>query len=193
MDFIIRNGRIDDADFLAVTVMEAVGEELIDGLAGTPEKLPKVHELFRRLAARSDSQYSYKNALIAVSDDNKPIGAIIGYDGANLKMLRKAFISEANDLLEWNMTPEEEAQMKDEASPDEAYLDSLYVIPSCRGNGIATALFRAAFEKFGNIGKPFGLLVEPSNERAKRLYEQLGFKDVRISDFFGTPMIHMQK
>ena len=189
----IRKGTKEDVDFLASVVIEAIGLELSIGLAGSEERLPLVKALFTCLAAYPESQYSYRNSFIAVSDEGKPIGGIIAYDGACLHKLRKAFIREANRILGWNVTEEESEEWGDEAEPGEIYIDSLYVVPEMRKQGVASDLIKVVEETFKPSGKPLGLLVEPENRVAFATYNRRGFKDVGISNFFQTPMIHMQK
>lgn len=190
---IVREGRIEDAEFLAAVVTEAIGRELGIGLAGGEERLPLVTELFTRLASEPDSQYSYRNALVAIDEDGKPAGGIIAYDGADLRRLRRAFVRAANDILGWNVSEEEAEDWDDEAAPDEIYIDSLYVVPRMRKKGVATALLRATERKFAATNKPLGLLVEPENHPALQTYTHWGFNNVGISNFFRTPMIHMQR
>ena len=188
---VIRPGRRDDAPFIGKTITEAMGNELCVGLAEGEENLPNVLKLFTDLAATEAAQYSYKNTLVAVDKDGKSIGAIIGYDGAGLREMRKHFIAKANELLGWNVTVEEADNWEPEAKPDEIYLDSLYVVPEYRNHGIASSLIKTAIEKHRNIGKPYGLLVEPYNIKAHKLYKELGFKEDGINNFCGEPMIHL--
>lgn len=189
----IREGRIEDAPFLSGVVMEAIGRELAVELAGSEKRLPLLYELFTRLASVPDSQYSYKNALIATTDDGIPAGGIIAYDGADLHRLRHAFFTEANEVLGWNVTEAEMETWEDETGPDEIYIDSLYVVPEWRDKGVASALFKGIEKRFERAQKPLGLLVEPENHRALEKYLHWGFHKVGISDFFRSPMIHMQR
>lgn len=190
---IIREGRIEDAEFLATVVTEAIGRELCTGLAGSETRLPLVTELFKRLAAERESQYSYTNALISTEDKGNYAGGIIAYDGARLHGLRRAFAREANKVLGWNVSEEETENWDDEAEADEIYIDSLYVTPEFRKQGVASALLKGVEKRFGDIGKPLGLLVEPENLTALRTYIHWGFREVGISNFFRIPMLHMQK
>ena len=187
---VIRPGRRDDAPFIGKTITEAMGHELCVGLADGEENLPFVLKLFIDLAATESAQYSYKNTLVAVDKKDKRIGAIIGYDGANLREMRKDFIAKANELLEWNVTKEAD-NWEPETNSKEIYLDSLYVIPEYRNRGIASSLIKAAMERYKDIGKPFGLLVEPHNTKAHKLYNELGFKEDGVNNFCGEPMIHL--
>lgn len=188
----IREGIPADAPFLADVVIEAIGPELCLGLAESAERIPLVKELFTSLASLPDSQYSYRNSLVAVDRDGTPVGGIIAYDGGRLRELRKAFVREANRILGWRVTEEESENWGDEAAPDEIYIDSLYVVPEARKRGVATALVRAVGSRFAGSGKPLGLLVEPENEVARITYQRWGFREVGISNFFYTPMLHMQ-
>ena len=188
---VIRPGIIEDAPFIGKTITEAMGHELCVGLAEGEENLPNVLKLFTELAATDKAQYSYKNALLAVDENDNRIGAIIGYDGAGMREMRKHFIRKANELLGWNVTIEEADNWEPETNASEIYLDSLYVVPKFRNRGIASSLIKAAIEKYGYIGKPFGLLVEPHNTKAHKLYEELGFKEDGINNFCGKPMLHL--
>lgn len=190
---IIRYGKIEDAEFIASVVTGAIGPELCIGLAGDETRLPLVTELFARLAADPDSQYSYNNTLIATSDDGTLIGGLIAYDGAELRRLRKAFVREANAILGWNVSEEEAENWGDEADTGEIYIDSLYVVPEYRNSGVASALLKGLENRTAGISKPLGLLVEPENHRALQTYTHWGFHEAGVSHFFRTPMIHMQK
>ena len=187
----IRPGMPDDADFIGKTITEAMGHELCVGLAEGEENLHKVLKLFTDLAATETAQYSYKNALIAVDKEGNRIGAIISYDGAGLREMRKDFLAKANELLGWNVTVEEADNWEPETNANEVYLDSLYVIPEYRKRGIASSLIKATIERYKDTEKPFGLLVEPNNSRAYKLYKELGFKEDGINNFCGEPMIHL--
>lgn len=193
LKMIIREGRIEDAKFLSKVVIKALGPDLSIGLAGSEARLPLVEKLFTVLAADSQSQYSYNNALIASTDDGTKIGGIIVYDGERLHSLRKAFAREANKILGWNVTEEEVENWDDEAQPGEIYIDSLYVVPEYRNNGIASALLKEVEKRFANMQKPLGLLVEPENEKALKTYLHWGFLPKGISNFFKAPLLHLQK
>ena len=192
MEYAIYPAERSDAEFIARAVMDAVGEELCVSLAGGEENLPKVRALFTRLGASERAQYSYRNTFVAKLPDGTPIGAIVVYDGARLRELRGEFISAANEILGWSLTDEEMSRRGDETGPYEVYIDSLFVVPEFRGKGVAVALIRQAIERKRIGNKPFGLLVEPENAVAKRLYESLGFRQVGISHFFSVPMLHME-
>lgn len=187
MEYRIREGKKEDAEYIADAVMAAIGMEICEGMAANREQRV-LREAFLRCAARDDSQYSYRNALIAESDTGETAGAIVGYDGADMHKLREAFVEEYNDLMG---TSYKEEEWSDETSPDEIYLDTLAVSPAHRKQGIGTMLINAFIDRYSNAGKPIGLLVDYDNENARRLYEGLGFRPMGPRSFFGTPMEHL--
>lgn len=189
MKYTVIPARKADAPFIAKVVMTAIGDEISLAFAGSPDRLPLVDEMFSRLAGSENSQYSYANTLVALAPDGKVAGAIVSYDGARLHELRREFIRLSNEMLGSDF---KEENFKDETSPDEIYLDSLCVFPEYRGQGIAAQLIAAACEAHKSSGKPVGLLVDPDNPRAKRLYERLGFREVGQRPFAGVMMHHLQ-
>lgn len=188
-EIIIRRGVREDAPFLAETVMGALGEELCRGLG--QGDLKAVDKVFSELSSMEASQYSFTNAWVAEDGRGHKLGALIAYDGARLHKLRKAFIRLANRYLGWHVTEEDAENWEDETSPDEFYIDSLYVIPEMRGHGVATALIDEVIRSNASVGKPFGILVEPDNENAYRLYRKKGFVQDGLNRFCGVPMHHL--
>lgn len=183
----IVNAEISDAPLIGKTVVMAVGDEITERFAH-PRPKDDVFRLFTNLAARDDSQYSYINTLKALSDDGRPMGFIIGYDGVTLPKLRKAFFEEVRTVLGREM----EGSIPDECSPGEFYLDSLAVFPEYRGSGIARSLISAMARRAADYGKPLGLLCDKENTRARRLYDSLGFIKVGETPFADEMMDHLQ-
>lgn len=185
--FTIRPARREDAPYLGLTVVRAVGEDIAAGLAGSHHTVDDVVAMFASLAARDDAQYSYRHSLVAVDDNDRPVGAIIGYDGARLHELRERFLEAANEQLGIEF-----GELDDECESTEFYLDSLAVDPEWRGRGVATALIRAMAGRAAEAGKPAGLLVDKENPRARTLYERVGFRPVGERPFVHVVMDHMQ-
>lgn len=187
MNIEIRPATADHAPFIADIVLNAISIDTCKEIAGE-DNVEALHEVFIRCAARPDSQYSWRNTLLAF-DGETPVGGIVAYDGALLHQLRHAFVNETNELIGWNMV---ESEIDDETSDDEIYIDSLMVLPQYRGKGIASQLIRASIAHNAHIGKPMGLLVDYDNPRARRVYIASGFQSLGPRNFCGIPMEHMQ-
>lgn len=175
------------APLIGEAITMAIGEDLTGNLAGKDHTHQDVIDLFATIALRTDSQYSWKNTLVAVDDDGTVAGVIISYDGAELYSLRRAFFEEAERALGLKF----DGEITDEADPGEIYLDSLAVFPSYRNRGIARELIAAVCRNAGSIHKPVGLLVSKNNVKARRLYESAGFICVGDKPFAGEMMDHM--
>lgn len=188
----ITNATPEDSPLIADAIIEAIGPELTSHLAGDANTPEDVHALFTRLAARPDTQYSYRNSRIARNTDGSPIGVCVSYDGADLRRLRRPFFAEANATFGWDMSPEEIEAVPGETEEDEFYLDTLMTLPQFRGKGVGEALIRDALTKARAAGKPLGLLCDTDNEHARRLYDRVGFLDCGLRPFAGHLMSHLQ-
>lgn len=187
-DFKVIPARRDDAPFLGSAVVMAIGSEIAAGLAGENHTVDDVAAMFGSLAAREDTQYSYRNALVAIdSESYKVIGACIAYDGALLHELRPRFIEAAFKQLGIEF-----GKLEDECQPDEFYIDTLAVLPGHRGKGVATELLKETVKRARLSGKPAGLLVDKTNPRARRLYDAVGFEKVGELPFVHVVMDHLK-
>lgn len=182
---------IGHAPLIGRAITIAIGDEITESLAGPEHTVSDVADLFERLGARADTQYSYKNTWVAVDDNGAVMGLAICYDGALLVPLRRVFFAEANRLIGLIVEGDVDA-LPGETSDDEVYLDTLCVFPLYRRRGVATALIDAVKEFADGVGKPLGLLVDKQNERARKLYEKAGFRFVDERPFAGELMDHMQ-
>lgn len=186
-EFEIRPAEIKDADIIADVIMEALGKELCESFTSEGNTLQDVHDLFAICGASADSQYSYKNTLIATVG-GQSAGAIICYDGARLNELRQRFLDEFAKMHGYRI----DQYITEETTPDEFYIDSLAVLPEYRGKGIARGLIEAACRwNEETCGKKVGLLVDKTNHRARGMYERLGFKPDGEREFAGEAMEHM--
>ena len=179
--------RRQDAGFIGHAVVTAIGEEIATGLAGDNHTVADVAAMFGALAARDDTQYSYRNAVVALNDKGETVGVCVGYDGGRLHELREPFFKAVTEHLGLHLD-----DVEDECEPDEFYIDTLAVLPEYRGQGIAAELLRASIERARECGKPAGLLVDKDNARARRLYERVGFRQVGERPFVHVLMDHLQ-
>lgn len=176
-NIVIREATLDDAPLVAKVVLMALHYD---------ESHP-LYDVFKELAARTDAQYSYCNALVA-EVDGTVAGAIVGYDGARLYELREPLLALLRERQGGDI------DIEDETSAGEFYLDSLAVLPQFRGCGVGRMLLDAAAERAFAAGhERVGLIVDFDNPRAEALYSSLGFERVNPTTFLGHNMWHMQK
>ena len=178
----IRQAIKSDASFIAHAVAMAIGDEkAMRNYCGED-----YIALLTEIAENEKSQYSYTNSFVA-EFDGKIVGAIVGYDGANLHELRATTYSIIYKCLGHTPT------IPDETEAGEFYLDSIAVFPEYRRLGIGKELIKAIKEKAFSQGHVrVGLIVDSENPRAEALYTSLGFTRVGEKTFFGHKMWHLQ-
>ena len=201
----IREARPEEAGRIADLIIMAMTEECCLHFCGPDHDIDDFRRVMTSLVARTDTQYSYLNTLVAIEETapvpspplpSAPVpgvsapGCIVGicvsYDGALLHQLRQAFIDAA--IKEWGM---DHSAIPDETQAGELYLDSLAVDPAYRGRGIASLLLRASIDKSRALGLPAtGLLVDVGNPKAESLYNKVGFQYAGTNSWGGHDMRH---
>lgn len=192
----IREARPEEAGRIADLIIMAMTEECCLHFCGPDHDIDDFRRVMTSLVARTDTQYSYLNTLVAI-EETAPVpgvsapGCIVGicvsYDGALLHQLRQAFIDAA--IKEWGM---DHSAIPDETQAGELYLDSLAVDPAYRGRGIARLLLEASVEKSKRMNLPStGLLVDVGNPRAEALYNKVGFRYAGTNSWGGHGMKHL--
>ena len=150
----------------------------------------------KEVCEQADTHYSYRNTWIAEVDGERAeadgertvvgserAGMMIAVDGEHYREQRDKMYPQLKGLFDvafgkgWD-------EMEDEAKAGEFYIDSLAVSLPYRNQGVGTA----SIEKAKELAKEKGigvvtLAVEPEN-RAKRLYQRLGFAYQREIEIF---------
>ena len=160
---------IEQAESIASLIMLAMNHECCQNFAGPSHTLEDFHRMMTTLVRRDDSQYSYRNAMVALDDnttDGHPVAA-------------KEFLGQ------------DFRGMADETQAGEYYIDSLAVNESYRHQGLATLLLKKLIDQKGQR-QPVGLLVDKGNPGAERLYRSLGFEYVNDTTWGGHEMRHLQ-
>ncbi|TSD67761.1 GNAT family N-acetyltransferase [Inquilinus sp. KBS0705] len=182
----IRPAQAHDAPAIAQLILLAMGNALAAKFANTTDTTLQLN-LFERFAAQTGNQYSYHNILVWDDNEDGVCGIIIGYNGGQLDALRQPFLNYTRTVLGFSGTPEDETQ------PGEFYIDCLAVNPQQQGKGIAKKLIQALFERAKEHGHPtVGLLVSKGNDKAKKLYTDLGFKIAGEKSLLGGFHYHLQ-
>lgn len=184
----ITKANANQSGAIARLIMMAMDYDCCSNLAGESHTLEDFERAMTHLVSMEDSQYSYRNTLVAQNGEGEVVGVCVCYDGKDLHLLRKRFTEEAKEAFGIDYT-----DMADETQPGELYIDSLAVDANHRRKGIAKELLKAVIEmaKEQNFEK-VGLLVDKNNPNAERLYSALGFEYVNDSSWGGHPMKHLQ-
>jgi DNA-3-methyladenine glycosylase I len=182
----IKDARKEQSADIASLIMMAMTDDCCLHFCGVGYGLSDFHMMMTMLVEREDSQYSYKNTLVAM-DDDKIVGISVSYDGGCLHELRQAFIQAAKEYI-----GKDHSGIDDETQAGELYLDSLAVAPEYRRQGIAQRLLEATKKKADRMGLPcVGLLVDKGNPAGEALYASVGFRYVDDNKWGGHPMKHL--
>lgn len=181
---VIESADQGQAPEIASLIMEAMDHDCCRNFAGPEHTLDDFHRMMTKLVSMDDSQYSYRNTLVAkVGGD--VAGCLVAYDGKDLLRLRRRFIEAAREFLGRDFSA-----MDEETKAGEYYLDSLCVKTDFRKRGIATKLIKEAIRRHGT--QPIGLLVDHTHPWAERLYRAIGFEFVGETTWGGHAMNHLQ-
>lgn len=171
---------------IACLIMTAMTDDCCLYFCGDGYGLDDFRKMMTKLVEREDSQYSYRNTLVAM-DGDKVVGISISYDGGRLHELRRAFIEAAKEYI-----GKDHSDMDDETQTGELYLDSLAVLLEYRCQGIARKLLLATKERANRLDLPcVGLLVDKNNPIGEALYTSVGFQYVNDSHWGGHHMRHL--
>ncbi len=182
----IRQAEKKHAEEIARLIMMAMTDECCLYYCADGCGLDDFLRMMVYLVNREDSQYSYRNTLVAM-DGDKVVGISVSYDGSLLHALRRAFIEAAKEYV-----GKDNSGMDDETQAGELYLDSLAVLPEYRRQGIARQLILATKEKADAMHLPcVGLLVDKDNPDGEALYASVGFRYMNDSRWGGHEMKHL--
>lgn len=179
----IRPAVPEDAAIIAQAVAMAIGDEVALRAYCGDNYLAVLTEIARR----EKTQYSWQRALVA-EVEGTVAGAVVGYDGAQLEMLREGTFGVLRELV--GRTP----TIVDETQAGEYYLDSVAVLPAFRCLGVGRRLIEAFCQKALSEGhRCVGLIVDFDNPDAEKLYTSLGFCRIGSRPFFTHQMWHLQR
>lgn len=184
----IQSAQKSHAQSIARLIMQAMNYDCCLYFAGPGNTLDDFERVLTGLVLSDNSQYSYKNTLVAVDEDGEVCGVCVSYDGGQLHSLREAFVKAMKDNFGRDFS-----DIPDETGPGELYIDSIAVSEKCRGKGIATKLLNAVIDRARGMGLPaVGLLVDKNNPKAEKLYVRVGFEYANDNTWGGHPMKHLQ-
>lgn len=187
MNICIRKATEKDAPFVALAMAEAIGLNLMQQMGkGENCKDNALLEQLQQAVLRTDTLYSWNHTLIAENEEGQSVGALIAYNGEDYKQLRATTFELIRSILTFD--PE---KMDHETQAGEYYLDSIAVLPHFRNQGIGSTLIRHAIAQGKKRKKRCVLACDPENQKAKTLYERLGFTHEGDMFIFGTTYLRM--
>lgn len=173
------------ASDIARMIMMAMTDDCCQNFCADGYGLDEFLRMMTLLVEREDSQYSYKNTIVAV-DGEQVVGIAVSYDGSKLLEFRRPFLKLALEYI-----GKDHSGMDEETQAGELYLDSLAVLPEYRRKGVAHRLVLATKEKANRMGLPVGLLVDKGNPSGAAFYDAMGFRYVNDSRWGGHDMKHL--
>ena len=184
----LRRATQEDAPFLALVVMEALGDDIMERAHADNANDGDRHrlELITDVICRDDTLYSWRHALVAEDAGGTLLGAMVAYPGDGYVAMRDRTFSLLRELITFDT-----ASMDAETVPGEYYLDSLAVSPLARGKGVGRQLLCAARDEAFAQSRPAILACAPENTNAKALYETMGFREEGELFIFGHKYLRM--
>ncbi|GHE23058.1 GNAT family N-acetyltransferase [Sphingobacterium griseoflavum] len=180
----IRKADRQEAQALATLMLHAM-QDIVFHFIGESDA-QKAHAFLSALISRPGNQYSYEHIVVA-EEDGILLGQICCYPGAAVRQLRAPVLNMLANEYGRDIDPALETQA------GEIYVDSLAVSPPARGKGIGKILLLYAIDLYCKQQDAIlGLLVDEENPKAKKLYLQLGFREVDQKNIFGREMLHLQ-
>lgn len=168
-----------------ITIKKATSEdiyflsELINIAAKANWSDDKRKSVAEEVCSRDDVTYSWRNGLIAYTEDGEPAGGVFAYDGIVYDKYFEKTVHAFNPGCE----------IKDsdrETNSQEFHFESLAVLPQYRRCGIATALINEVKKLYEASNRErLTLAVEIDNPEAIALYQKLGFVDMSIITTLG--------
>lgn len=189
---LLRPATEEDALFVAMVVAEALDDDIMEQYEKAGNQIPESQreriEMIESVVRHPDTLYTWRHVTVATKCDGTLVGAIVAYAGDDYAQRRDVTFNMLSALIKGSFDPE---KMDPETQAGEYYLDSLAVMPSCRGKGVARMLMQSCIDYAKSQGRPAILACSPDNLGAKRLYEALGFRDTHIYSLFGHPYWRM--
>ncbi|MCK1994150.1 GNAT family N-acetyltransferase [Peribacillus muralis] len=168
----IRNAKPEDADKAAVLIRLAI-KEIAETLTGETEE-ERILSVLSYFFKKSGNRISYENTFVSVHD-GEISGLVIAYHGKDAQDLDAPIVGQLRrKRKDASITLDKESDVND------FYLDTISVDPKFQGKGIGSALIQYVEEYAKQKGYPrVSLVVENVNEGASRLYNKLGYKEIK--------------
>lgn len=175
---LIRPAKAEDARAIASFIAMAESE-MVHHFTGTSDPEKSIPALTEFVLNPTPNRYSLENNTVAELD-GKTAGAMISFPADKQPDLDTVLLAALNKRG-YNLE-----KLFFEGEPGTYYLSTMGVDPTYRGRGIGTALMQAAERKGAELGfANCSLLVSKAKDRARALYERIGYsvtEEVAIGD-----------
>ena len=87
MNILLKEAVPEQAQAIARLIMQAMNYDCCQYFAGPDHTLADFERVMTGLVRRTDTQYSYRNTIVAVdadADEGRPVGIMVSYDGGRL-------------------------------------------------------------------------------------------------------------
>lgn len=184
----IRPARADDAAALAPLILHVLEAMELPFLAA--HGIETTRRLLATAIQAAEYRYGYARAIVKTID-GCIAGAAFGYPSEVEPLVDLPFTTA---LQQSHLDSTQRLFTDPESYPDEWYLDTIAVAPTCRGRGIGAALLDALPAQALAAGKQrIGLNVDEANPAARRLYLHHGYRPVGSRILSGHRYEHLQK
>ncbi|MDR1782233.1 MAG: GNAT family N-acetyltransferase [Bacilli bacterium] len=171
----IRKACLEDFEAIKPLILSAANCVFEDALA--TKDTNKINDLLYLFYTNKNTKFCYKN-IVVYTKDNVPIGCIIYYDSNVEEKLNNQMNKLINNDYHFNI----------ESLPNTVYLDTLATNQAYTKQGIGSKLLNYCID---NSDKSLSLLVDVNKEKAKHLYERLGFEVVKTLNIFNETFYQM--
>lgn len=184
----IRPARADEAAALAPLILHVLEAMELPFLAA--HGIETTRSLLTTAIQAAEYRYGYARAIVKTID-GCIAGAAFGYPSEVEPLVDLPFTTA---LQQSHLDSTQRLFTDPESYPDEWYLDTIAVAPTCRGRGIGAALLDALPAQALAAGKQrIGLNVDEANPAARRLYLRHGYRPVGSRMLSGHRYEHLQK
>lgn len=183
----LRKATIDDAEFIALVVVEALGDDIMERTSEGISEQDRYRLSLLADSIRTDGTlYCWRHATITQDEEGNYVGAIVAYPGDNYEEMRSLTFSMLKELVTFDVSA-----MDAETCEGEYYLDSVAIMPGFRGKGVGRKLLLAGIDEARALLRPAVLACDPENLGAKALYESIGFCHQGDLFIFGHSYLRM--
>lgn len=176
----ITRGTPELVPLIAKCAMAAV--ERFDFVDEMDEDQTKMYDWLLDICARQDTLYSYRNALVALIDE-EPVGCLISYPGDDYEAKKDTTFAALEGA----------GHSDTETVPGEYYLDTLALLPAARGHKIGLRLIEQSLDYAkSELGyERVTLLVDEDKPRLEAYYTRLDFRREARVEFMGHSYYRM--